>query len=266
MFQKKFPKISIVTVSFNQGEYIEENIKSVLNQNYSNVEHIIIDGGSTDNTIDILHKYDKYLNWSSEKDNGQSDGLNKGFKKASGDIIGWVNSDDRLSQNSLKHVADFFLKNPNEIALIGDQRLIDKNGNEVKIIKSRAYTHNFLLNEARGITQNSTFFKRSVFNKIGYLNEDIHYAMDRDLFIRISSLRDMPYISKVLGDFRIQENSKTSMGSYYFAKDMLKIRLKYKGNLLSSGNRNDIYLIITEPFRRLKWLRKLVQKLKGLNK
>lgn len=261
----EYPKISIITVSYNQCEFIEDNIKSVLSQDYPNAEHIIIDAGSTDGTLEILKKYDTHLNWVSEPDNGQSDGLNKGFKKATGDIIGWFNSDDRLPPNALKFVSEFFINNPEEIAVIGDQKLIDENGNEIKVIKSRAYTHDFLLNHARGITQNSTFFKRSVFNKTGYLNEDIHFAMDRDLFVRISKIKDMPYIPKILGEFRIQEDSKTSLGSYYFAKDMIKIRLKNHGKFFSLGNRNDIYLVITEPFRRIKWLRRFVQKIKGVN-
>ena len=258
-------RISIITVSFNQGQFIEDNIKSVIDQNYSNVEHIIIDAGSTDKTLNVLNAYDKYVNWISEPDEGQSDGLNKGFKKATGDIIGWFNSDDRVPPNALRSVSEFFNNNPNEIALVGDQRIIDESGNEIKIIKSRSYTYDYLLNQAKGITQNSTFFKRSVFDQIGYLNKNTHYAMDRDLFIRIASLRPMPYIPKVLGEFRIQENAKTAKGSYYFAKDMLRIRKQYNGRLFGPGNRNDLYIILTEPLRRIKWLRKLVQRLRRIS-
>lgn len=105
MPQSKLLKISIITVSFNQGQFIEDNILSVINQNYSNVEHIIIDAGSTDGTLDILKKYDKHLNWVSEPDKGQSEGLNKGFKKATGEIIGWFNSDDRIPPGTLHKVA-----------------------------------------------------------------------------------------------------------------------------------------------------------------
>lgn len=259
----KYPKISIVTVSYNQGQFIEDNIKSVISQNYPNLEHIIIDAGSTDETLDILKKYDKNIDWISEPDNGQSDGLNKGFKKATGDIIGWFNSDDRLPPDALSHVVDFFINNSNEIAIVGDQRIIDEAGKELKIIKSRAYTYDFLLNHAKSITQNSMFFKRSVFSETGYLKLDIHYAMDRDLFIRIAKIKDIPYIPIVLGEFRVQENAKTALGSYYFARDMIKIRYNYRGRFFSPGNRNDIYLIVTEPFRRIKWFRRCIQKLKS---
>ena len=259
------PKISIITVSYNQGQFIEDNILSVINQNYPNIEHIIIDAGSTDGTLDFLKKYDKHLNWISESDKGQSDGLNKGFKKATGDIIGWFNSDDRVAPGALHKVARFFMEHPNEIAVVGDQVIIDENGYVLKTIKSKSYSFDYLLNHAKGITQNSTFFKNEVFKKTGYLNKDIHYAMDRDLFIRIAKVKMIPYLAEPLGEFRIQKDAKTAQGSYYFAKDLIKIRKKYGGHFLSPGNRDSYYLIITEPFRRIGWLRKVIQKLKGIN-
>lgn len=256
------PKISIVTVSYNQAEFIEANIKSVIDQKYPNVEHIIIDAVSTDGTLDILKKYNKHINWVSEPDRGQSDGLNKGFKKATGEIIGWFNSDDRIAPGALNKVARFFMNNPDEIAVVGDQIIIDEKSNVLKTIKSKPYSFDYLLNHAKGITQNSTFFKRSIFEQTGYLNENVHYAMDRDLFIRIAKVKPIPYLEESLGEFRIQKDSKTSQGSYYFAKDLVKLRKKYGGYLLSPGNRDSYYLIITEPLRRIGWLRNAIQKLR----
>jgi glycosyltransferase involved in cell wall biosynthesis len=260
--QNNFLKISVITVSFNQGEFIEENIKSVLNQNYPNVEHIIIDAGSIDNTLEILRKYDRYINWISEPDKGQSDGLNKGFKKAKGEIIAWINSDDKLAPGALFNVANFFNEHPEEIAVVGDQSIIDESGTIQKTIESRAYDFDYLLNYARGITQNSIFFKKEIFNKVGYLNESLHYAMDRDLFIRITSIKNIPYINKILAEFRLQPNAKTACGSYNFALELIKIRWKYGGRLLGPGNLNDFYIIITQPLRRIFWLRKIIQKIK----
>lgn len=259
-----YPKISIVTVSYNQVEFIEENIKSVINQNYPNVEHIIIDAGSTDGTLEILRKYDKYLTWTSEPDNGQSDGLNKGFKKASGEIIGWINSDDNLVENSLFNVAEFFKHNPKEFSVVGNQMIIDENSQEVKTIQSCSYTYNYLLNEAKGITQNSTFFKKKVFGKIGYLDESLHYAMDHDFFIRLASLGTIPYLPKTLAQFRMQPNAKTAEGGHKFALDLIRIRKKYKGKLISIGNIDSVYMIITQPLRRITWLRKFVQSIRGV--
>jgi glycosyltransferase involved in cell wall biosynthesis len=265
MNTKTFPKISIITVSYNQGQFIEDNILSVINQNYPNLEHIIIDAGSTDDTLHILKKYNKHLNWISEPDKGQSDGLNKGFKKATGDIIGWFNSDDRVTLGALHKVAWFFMEYPDEISVVGDQVIIDEKSNVLKTIKSKPYSFDYLLNYTRGITQNSTFFKRAVFEQTGYLNEDIHYAMDRDLFIRIAKVKTIPYLAESLGDFRLQKDAKTAQGSYFFAKDLIKIRKKYGGHFLSPGNIDSYYLIITEPLRRIGWLRKIIQQLKGVN-
>jgi len=258
-----YPKISIVTVSFNQGQFIEDNILSVINQNYPNVEHIIIDAGSTDGTIDILKKYNNHLNWTSEPDKGQSNGLNKGFKKATGEIIGWFNSDDRIPPGALHKVARFFIENPEEIAVVGNRAIIDENGKLIRVVKSRSYSFDYLVNHARGITQNSTFFKREVFNKAGYLDESIHYAMDRDLFIRIAKIKTMPYIPETLGEFRLQQDAKTAKGSFYFAKELLKIRRSYGGKFFSRGNIDTLYIIVSEPLRRIKWLRNIVRRIKG---
>ena len=260
-----YPKISIITVSYNQVDFIESNIKSVIAQNYPNVEHIIIDAGSTDGTLDILKKYDKQLNWISEPDNGQSDGLNKGFKKASGEIIGWINSDDALYENALYEVAKFFQENSNEIAVVGDQMIIDEDNNIVKVINSCPYSYDYLLNYAKGITQNSTFFKKDVFNKIGYLDESLHYAMDHDLFIRIASIKNIPYISKTLAQFRRQPNAKTAEGGHKFSHELIRIRKKYNGKIFSVGNLDSIYIIATEPLRKISWLRKSVQSIRGVN-
>ena len=157
-----YPKISIVTVSFNQGHYIEDNIKSVISQEYPNVEHIIIDAGSTDGTLEILKAYDKHIHWTSEPDKGQSDGLNKGFKRATGEIIGWFNSDDRVPPNTLNTVAKFFTENPDEIGVVGDLNLINEDGAFVRAVKGEAYRYNDMVNVKRRVAQPSTFIKRDV--------------------------------------------------------------------------------------------------------
>jgi len=258
-----YPKISIVTVSYNQADYVEENIRSVIDQNYPNVEHIVIDAGSTDGTLDILARYDEQIDWTSEPDKGQSDGLNKGFRKASGDIIGWINSDDMLAPNALFRVANYFKDHPEEIAVVGDQEIIDAQGLPVSVTKSRAYSFEYLLNHAQATTQNSLFFKRSVLDKTGYLDESLHYVMDHDLFIRISQVRQIPYLPVTLAGYRLQPASKTSQGTYKFSLELLKVRKKYGGRYTSPGGLNDLYIIMTQPLRRWKWLRKTVRSIRG---
>lgn len=255
------PKISIVTVSYNQAEFIEENILSVLEQNYPNIEHIIIDAGSTDGTLDILKKY-SHLYWISEPDNGQSDGLNKGFRKATGEIIGWINSDDKLVPGSLEAVSNFFVENKNAIGVVGDLLKIAENGDTLFTRKSNEYTHNYLLNIAKGMTQQSIFFKKDVFNKIGYIDENIHYAMDRDFFIRVTTLGKLHYIPVTLAAFREQKNAKTSEGPHKFALELIKIRQKYNGDIFGPGNLTNIYTIATAPLRQVPWIKNLVNRMR----
>jgi len=132
--------------------------------------------------------------------------------------------------------------------------------NLVRIIKSRAYDLDYLLNEARGITQNSIFFRRSILDKVGLLDETLHYAMDHDFFIRVTNLKSLPYLPKTLAEFRIQNNSKTSEGTYKFSKELLFVRRKHGGSLFSSASMNDLYVLTTQPLRRIKPLRTLVKR------
>jgi len=158
--QKVPLKISIVTVSFNQAEFIEDNIRSILDQDYPEFEHIIIDAGSTDGTIDILKKY-SHLIWTSEPDNGQSHGLNKGFKKATGEIIGWINSDDLLANGAMYKVAAFFSVNLGVYSVVGDLEIISKEGNLINKLTAFRHDHKAISTLLRGVIQPSTFFRRS---------------------------------------------------------------------------------------------------------
>lgn len=258
-------KISIITPSLNQGEFIEENILSVLNQNYQNFEHIIIDGGSSDNTLNILNKY-QHLIWESKHDRGQSHALNKGLKKATGEIIGWFNSDDRVPLGAFQKVNEYFNDNPEEIAVVGNQIFIDKHSKFIKLNESREYEYDYLLNKAKGITQNSIYFKRNVISEIGYLNENLIYSMDREYFIRLSKIRSIKHINKVLGEFRLYSNSKTGHGTYRFSFEHLKIRKIHGGKLLSKSHRNDLYIILTQPLRRIESFRKMIQRSRSIFK
>lgn len=255
-------KFSIITVSFNQGQFIRDNIESVLSQNYSNFEHIIIDGGSKDNTISILKEY-QHLNWVSEKDKGQSDGLNKGFRKATGDIIAWINSDDTLAPQALKHINNFFINNPEKFVLTGNQVIIDKNGNKLRIIPAKSFSYDQLLNTRYcSVMQNSTFFRREVLLNVGYLDEKFHYTMDLELFIRIAQKYKSYIINEDLAHFRIWEDSKTVSSQFEFFKEIRLVKKKHHALLFTSGNLWLIWQYIKEPFRKIKPIKRIIHKIK----
>ena len=201
-------KISVITPSLNQADFIEESIKSVLYQDYSNFEHIIIDGGSNDNTIDILKKYN-HLNWISEKDSGQSQAINKGFKLATGDIICWLNSDDYFDTDTFARVSDYFNKHPDCSLLYGDITYIDEKNTIVRRITGNEISNSALSIYPDLVRQPSTFWRSSVINEFGGLNEKLRLAMDLDFFLRISRKYKFHYIAQNLSFFRTYPEGKT---------------------------------------------------------
>lgn len=257
-------KISIITVSYNQGRYIEDNILSVLNQHYPNYEHIIIDACSTDGTIDILKKY-PHLIWTSEPDRGQSDGLNKGFRKATGDIIAWINSDDMLAPGAMKALNEFFTANPDKYVVTGNQILIDGDGNQLSIVQAQPFTADYLLNGVKtSVMQNSTFFRKEVFDKVGLLDESFHYTMDHELFVRIAKHFQSYTLPVDLAKFRLWEESKTCSSKIQFFKELIRVKRLHGARLFSKGNVWLAWQFVKEPFKRIGFLRQLVHRIKGL--
>ncbi|MEA3279891.1 MAG: glycosyltransferase family 2 protein [Thermodesulfobacteriota bacterium] len=211
-------KISVITPSLNQGKYIERTIQSVLNQEGDfELEYIVIDGGSTDNTLDIIKKYQDSLIWISEKDQGQSDAINKGFNMASGDLFAWLNSDDTYEENALSEVTERYreyryrfkwcfgdCRNTNE-----DDQKIRRLITRYKIIESKRYSYRRLLSKDF-ISQPAVFFTRDVYQKIGPLDISCQYSMDYDYWLRIGKKYEPHYINKFLANFRWQSESKNS--------------------------------------------------------
>lgn len=208
-----WPKISIVTPSYNQGKYIEQTILSVINQNYPNLEYIIIDGGSTDETVSIIRKYEHYITyWVSEKDNGQSHAINKGIEKCTGEIFNWLNSDDWYEPDALFKVAIEFMKDKKVQFVSGFENHIYESG------ESQVNHGTFLLNELEEtielcqVAQPSTFFTLKSIKDIGGLSNDLHYIMDGDMWVKLLLLKgqnNLKKINKVLVNFRLHQNSKT---------------------------------------------------------
>lgn len=227
---KSFPKISIVTPSYNQGKYIEQTIRSVLLQNYPNLEYIIIDGGSSDETVDIIKKYEPWIKyWISEKDRGQTNAINKGLIKCEGEIFNWLNSDDYYNTECFKNLAENFQVKDTEI-VSGKYRFFYENQNKEKIIdlKMRSTLEESIALVA--VNQPSTFYRLDVLKSLGELDERLNYLMDQDIWkkylFKFGQDR-IKIIDKVLVSFRYHKGSKTSQ--YKFINEHIGIYYSIAG-------------------------------------
>jgi len=220
-------KISIITTNYNTDKYLEQTIKSILGQKGNfDLEYIITDGGSKDNSLEIIKQYDKevkdgkwgkrvVLKYLSEKDKGQSDGINKELKMATGEIIAFLNADDLYTEGALEKVVTYFKDNPECMWLTGYCRVIDENNKEIrgyitkyKNSKLNKFSLNQLLIE-NSISQPSTFWRKSLMNKIGLLDESLHFAMDQEYWARMEQESHLCLIKDHLAEFRFTSDTKT---------------------------------------------------------
>ena len=213
---ENLPKISIITPSYNQGQYIEETILSVLCQGYPNLEYIIIDGGSTDETVEIIKKYEKWITyWVSEKDEGQSDAINKGLQVATGDIFNWLNSDDLLAPNALWTIGNHFKEKPRTTVLLGylqtfeDEKTFSQSYKMTIVQDDLPY--NMILG---GMTQQSLFYRMDTVKKLNGVDIRLYFCMDFDLWCRFIAqfgLNDMAFTPETLAYFRIHSTAKSQL-------------------------------------------------------
>jgi glycosyltransferase involved in cell wall biosynthesis len=205
--------VSIVTPSFNQGPFIEATLLSVKNQDYPNIEHLVRDGGSSDSTIDMLEKYEKEYNlkWTSEPDKGQSDAINKGFAAATGDIVGWLNSDDvYFDRHVISYVVNEFQKFPEVGVIYGNDARIDDKNMPVSISQTVPWFDYNRLLRGNFVSQPSTFFRRRVILK-HRLDVDLHFAMDYEYWLRLAGDGfKFKHANRILAAFRIHQAAKTS--------------------------------------------------------
>lgn len=226
--QKVYPKTSIVTPSYNQGHFIEETIRSVLLQNYPNLEFIIIDGGSTDNTVEIIKKYERWISyWVSEKDRGQSHAINKGIEKCSGDIIAWINSDDFYLENTFLEVAKAYIDNPNKL-IVGNVINFDEIGKEELIVqKNLSFDNMISLKKYQAGHQPGMFFPHSIIKQVGLIDETLHYLFDMEWILRILRATNTIYLNKTVARFRLHNTSKTVSKWRDWQEEVALIRRKY---------------------------------------
>ncbi len=229
------PKISVITLSYNQGQYLEETIKSVLAQNYPSLEYIIMDGGSTDCSIDIIKKYaDKLAFWQSKPDGGQSAAITDGFQKASGEIFCWLNSDDVFLPGALLKVGEYFAGNPDCQWLAGAAIAIDKDGKKINLPTGLNEVNGFIKfwlwgkQEGSYISQPSVFWTKDLWNLTGgYCRDDKPNSMDYELWLRFNNYTNVQLIQDILSSTRLHDECKSVMNRVIQRKEVLASAKEY---------------------------------------
>lgn len=250
----KFPKISIITPVYNRVEMLEQTILSVLKQKYSNMEYIIVDGGSTDGTVDLIRKYaDRVANgtygsvdfkWLSEKDNGMYHAIMKGMKLATGDVVAWINSDDMYHTGALHIVGELFAQLPDVAWLTGTPTLYNSQGLCVKTFPTQYWTwKRFQRGDFRWLQQESTFFRRDLFNRVGGLSLEYKLAADFELWCKMFQVTQLYSVNTVLGGFRQHGNQLSVAGV-----------AKYEAEVKTICER---YAIRYKPLIRNRWIKKI---------
>jgi glycosyltransferase involved in cell wall biosynthesis len=228
------PLVSIITPSFNQGKFLEETIQSVLGQDYGRVEYILIDGASTDNSLDIIRKYaDRLSYWVSEPDKGQAQAINKGLKQATGDILGWLNSDDVLQPGAIRRAVETLQVHPDVDVVYGRLERMDELGKPVStpiLPKDRVEFNRDNMLEECTVNQAGTFWRREIMEKVGLLNESLRYVMDYEYWIRIAIAGGcFKRLPEITARFRLSRDSKTVGQSLPMAQEGIQVIQSFAG-------------------------------------
>jgi len=234
-----WPKLSIITPSFNQGEFLEQCIESVLSQDYPNLEYLILDGGSTDQSAQIIERHRPRLAWAiSENDGGQSDAINKGLTRATGDLVAWLNADDFYLPGAFRTVVEAHRRRPGGAFYFGDGLRVDRQGKTIsgffpdgRVMFSRPA----LLLGLNFILQPSTFINRKMLHQAGLLDGSLHWGMDGDLWMRLSAAAPPVPIEAKLSATREYADTKTSTGSFARVEELRRIAEKHAGAPITPG-------------------------------
>ena len=227
-------QVSIVTPSFNQGPFLEEAIRSVLAQDYPHIEYIIVDGGSTDGTEEIIKKYSHRLAyWISEKDSGQTDAINKGFARAQGDVLAWLNSDDTYERGAVSEAVAFLRSHPDVGMVYGDANFIDKDGNVVGRFPAAQTDYRRLRRSYVHIPQAAAFFRAGLWKQVGPLDPTFYFAMDYDLWVRLARVSRVAYHPRLWANFRLHSQAKTLAAADRCWPEMLRVHYRNGGGFFA---------------------------------
>jgi glycosyltransferase involved in cell wall biosynthesis len=259
----RLPQVTIVTPSFNQAQYLEETIRSVLLQGYPNLEYIIVDGGSTDGSIDIIRKYEPWLAyWCSEPDRGQGDAINKGFRQSSGEIMGWLNSDDCLLPGAVQTLVAHFQAHPESKIVCGFRWNIM---HDKQIRRGRVHLppDRYTLSRICYIAQETTYWRRDVWNAVNELDLSYHFALDYDLWQRMLAAGfRFDLLPRFMGAFRIHPDSKGSKWWHVRNEELARIYRRYLGR---DTNEREVVLEINGAWWRRTGLLRRLARLQLLN-
>jgi glycosyltransferase involved in cell wall biosynthesis len=244
--------VSIITPSYNQAPFLEQTIQSVLEQDYPHIEYIVVDGGSTDDSVEVIKKYvDRLAYWISEKDSGQAEAINKGFARANGEIVAWLNSDDYYLRHTISIVVRCFEQNPDVILVYGNMFAVDGNGQTINVLKYKQLSLEDLLC-FQIIGQPSVFFRRSALEKVGWLDPTFHFMLDHHLWIRLAQQGRILHIPQVWSAARYHPQAKNRARAAEFGReafrvlewakkqpDLAEVVSKVKRRALASAHRYD---------------------------
>jgi glycosyltransferase involved in cell wall biosynthesis len=228
------PLVSIVTPSYNQARYLEETIQSVLGQDYPNLEYLIVDGGSTDGSREIIERYqDRLAWWVSEPDRGQTDAINKGFARARGEIFAWLNSDDTYEPGAISEAVAYLQAHPEVGMVYGDANLIDENGALIGKFPARQTDYRRLRRGYVHIPQQAAFFRASLWREVGPLDDTFYFAMDYDLWVRIARRAPLRYQPRTWANFRLHASGKSVVADECCWPEMLRVHYRDGGSWFS---------------------------------
>lgn len=230
----ELPLVSIVTPSFNHMKYIEATMQSVLTQDYLNIEYIVVDGGSSDGTVDVVKKYENKITWwVSEKDKGQTDAINKGFARATGDILAWINSDDTYEPGAISAAVNYLQEQPEVGMVYGDCNFINENGKVIGRFNSSQTDYRLLRQGYVHIPQQTMFFRADLWKQVGPLDPSFYFAMDYDLWTRIAARSEIKYVPQTWANFRLHTSGKTIISDDRCWPEMVRVHYRDGGSFFS---------------------------------